>query len=112
MRAEKGTAMTLDAGYRVPHGNFIGNVAFFVLRGAHGPRAVVRHFANGNRLAFLFHHLGGNLFHKVGSVSRHRFDGFYFCGHFIGIIDLLDAAYCLINGGDIHGDDFFAFFAV
>ena len=46
--ADAHALVTLDTHIGVPHGHLLGDIAFFVLRGARRPRTVVGHRRNGD----------------------------------------------------------------
>ena len=112
MRANQGAAMALDARCGVPHGNFVGDIAFFVLRRAHGPCPVFRHLGNRDGLALLFHHFRRNFLDKIRGVGGHGFDEFNVFSDGFLTLDFLNSANCLVDGRDIHVHDGVAFFAV
>ncbi len=68
MRADGGALEALDAALGLPLGDVDGDVALLVLRGRRGPSAVVGDGGDGKLVAFLAHHLGGNVLDEVGRV--------------------------------------------
>ena len=104
MGADHGTLAALDADVRIPHGDFLGEVALFPLGGAGGVGAVSREGTDGQRIAQASEHLRRHLWTKAGACTAGQRQG-ALTRHPLWNAYLIQVLQCLVDGAKIHRHD-------
>ena len=112
MRADDGALAALDALRGIPSGDERRNVALLPLGGGGGPRAVVGDGGDGQVVALLGDHLGGDLLDELGSLVRDDRGHLDLAGGSGGVLDLLDGGRSGLDALPVHLHDFLALLGV